>query len=116
MKLQPLRDDVLVRVLPNESKTPGGLFIPECGQEHGRWSYCQVEAVGPGRLDAEGRTIPMLVAIGDVVLTEWRAGKRLADDEAERLLRSDEILGVFEGFFERKIFAGGPVEVDGGAA
>jgi chaperonin GroES len=111
MKLQPLRDDVLVRVLPGESQTKGGILIPETSRGLERWSHCRVEAVGPGRVTSAGRVIPMEVGIGDVVLTEWRAGTRIADDEDERLVKYAEILAVV-GTCERKVFAGGPVEVD----
>src|SRR5260363_411205 len=65
-KLRPLHDRVIVKRLDNETKSPSGLVIPETAAE--KPVQGKVMAIGPGRKDKKGETIPMDVNVDDVVL------------------------------------------------
>jgi len=90
-KIIPLYDRVLIeRVEENESKTAGGIIIPDAAKE--KTQLGKVVAVGKGRLLADGNLVPLLVKVGDVVYYSKYAG----NDAGERMLivREDEILGI----------------------
>lgn len=64
--LVPLLDRVLVQRVKAETKTAGGIFLPESSVE--KLNEAKVLAVGPGALDKKGNRLPMGVTIGDRVL------------------------------------------------
>ncbi|KAL9616103.1 MAG: hypothetical protein Q9160_008987 [Pyrenula sp. 1 TL-2023] len=64
--LAPLLDRVLVQRIKAESKTAGGLFLPESSVKE--LNEAKVLAIGPGALDKEGKRIGMGVGVGDKVL------------------------------------------------
>ena len=95
MKIRPLHDRVLVRRLEENTKTAGGIIIPDTAKE--KPSEGLVEAVGPGVLNSEGKLIPMNVKVGDKVLFGKWAGTEVKLNGEERLLiKESEILGVIE--------------------
>ena len=57
MKIRPLQDRVLVKRLEENTKTAGGIIIPDTAKE--KPSEGIVEAVGPGMVSPEGKVIPM---------------------------------------------------------
>lgn len=64
--LLPLLDRVLVQRVKAETKTAGGIFLPESSVE--KLNQAKVLAVGPGGLDKDGKRIAMGVSEGDTVL------------------------------------------------
>lgn len=64
--LAPLLDRVLVQRIKAETKTAGGLFLPESSVKE--LNEAKVLAVGPGARDKDGKTLPMGVKEGDRVL------------------------------------------------
>ena len=93
MKLKPLNDRVLVKRLDVEEKTAGGLFIPDTAKE--KPSKGEVVAVGPGRVNNDGKTIPMQVKPGNAVLFNKYAGTEIKLDGEEHLvMREDDILAI----------------------
>ena len=64
--LAPLLDRVLVQRIKAETKTAGGIFLPESSVKE--LNEAKVLAVGPGGLDKEGKRVGMSVGIGDKVL------------------------------------------------
>lgn len=62
----PLLDRVLVQRIKAETKTAGGIFLPESSVE--KLNEARVIAAGPGGLDRDGKRIPMGVSEGDRVL------------------------------------------------
>src|SRR5204862_3377330 len=66
MKLRPLQDRVLIRRVEPETKTAGGIFIPDTAQE--KPMEGEVVDVGPGARDADGKLHPLEVKTGDRVL------------------------------------------------
>ena len=95
MKVKPLFDRVLVKRVEVEEKKKGGIIIPDTAKE--KPMEGKVIAVGSGRLDEDGKRIPMEVKKGDRILFGKYAGTEIKiDDDEHIILREDEILGVIE--------------------
>lgn len=93
MKVRPLADRVLVKRIPEETKTAGGILIPENAKE--KPSEGAVVAVGSGKLLKDGSTKAPEVKIGDKVLFGKYSGTEVKIDGEEHLiLREDDLLGV----------------------
>jgi len=97
IKLQPLGDRVVVQ--PSEEEevtkvTKGGIILPDTAKEKPQRGV--IIAVGPGRLDEEGKRIPMEVKKGDKVVYSKYAGSEIKQDEKEVLiLRESDILAKY---------------------
>lgn len=100
-KFQPLFDRVVVRNCDENGKTRGGLFIPEIARGASPVARGEVLAIGTGRVNAEGKVLPLAVKVGDAVWYDRKAGQVIpwGDDDGEEviLLRELEILGVLTG-------------------
>lgn len=95
MQVRPLYDRVLVKRVEEESRTAGGLFLPETAKEKPLMGV--VLAVGQGRLGDDGQVRPLVVKEGDRVMFGRYSGTEIKVDGEERLvLREDEIFGVVE--------------------
>ena len=95
MKVKPLFDRVLVKRVEAEEKVKGGIIIPDTAKE--KPMEGKVIAVGSGRLDEDGKRIPMEVKKGDKILFGKYAGTEIKIDDTEHIiLREDEILGIIE--------------------
>ena len=95
MKRQPLSDRVLVKRLELEEKTAGGLFIPDTAKE--KPSRGEVVAVGTGRVTEDGKTLPMNVKKGDLVLFSKYAGTEITIGDDEHLvMREDDLLAIIK--------------------
>jgi len=93
MKVKPLNDRVLVKRVDPEEKAKGGIIIPDTAKE--KPLEGKVVAVGAGRLDDNGKRVPLEVKVGDRVLIGKYAGTEIKIDETEHvIIREDEILGV----------------------
>lgn len=89
---RPLGDRVLLQRLEMEDVTSGGIIIPDAAKE--RAQTCQVIAVGPGRLDSNGKLIVMNVKAGDKVYVGKYAGTEAGDEYI--IVREEDILGIVE--------------------
>jgi chaperonin GroES len=95
MKVKPLFDRVLIKRVEAEEKKKGGIIIPDTAKE--KPMEGKVIAVGSGRLDENGKRIPMEVKKGDTILFGKYAGTEIKIDDTEHIiLREDEILGIVE--------------------
>jgi chaperonin GroES len=95
MKIRPLHDRILVKRLEEESKTTGGLFIPDSAKE--KPIQAKVIAVGAGKTDKAGKLIPLDVKAGDRVLFSKYSGSEIKIDGEEHLiLREDDLLAVLD--------------------
>ena len=95
MKLKPLNDRVLVLRIEEEEKTSGGIVIPDTAKE--KPMQGKIIAVGPGKVDDEGKRIPMEVKKNDRVLFGKYAGSEIKIDGVEHLImREDDILAIVE--------------------
>jgi chaperonin GroES len=93
MKVKPLADRVLVKRVEPEEKLKGGIIIPDTAKE--KPLEGKVVAIGAGRLDEDGKRIPLEVKVGDRVLIGKYAGTEIKIEEIEHVIvREDEILGV----------------------
>ena len=96
MNVRPLRDRVLVKRVEEQEQRIGGIIIPDTAKE--KPQQAKVVAVGRGRVNDEGKTIPLDVQTGEYVLIGKYAGTEIKLDGEEYLIvREDEILGVAEG-------------------
>ncbi|MBL7209911.1 MAG: co-chaperone GroES [Dehalococcoidia bacterium] len=90
-KLQPLGDRVVVKPVPKEDVTKGGIVLPDTVKEKPQEG--KVIAVGPGRLTDDGKRIAMDVKIGDVVIYAKYGGTEIKEDDEElMILRESDIL------------------------
>ncbi len=95
MQVRPLYDRVLVERVQSESRSKGGLILPDSAQE--KPSIGVVLAAGHGRLNKDGELEPLAVKEGDKVIFGRYAGTEIKVDGQERLvLREDEIFGILE--------------------
>ncbi len=96
MKIRPLYDRVVVRRLENETKTAGGIVLPDSASE--KPSQGEVVAVGPGKLLDNGEVRPLGLKAGDRVLFGQYSGSTVKVDGDELLIMNEsEIFGVLEG-------------------
>ena len=94
MKLVPLEDRVVVKVLEEEEKTASGIVLPDTAKE--KPQKARVLAVGPGRYD-DGQLVPVGVAEGDVVIFSKYGGTEVKVEGEELLiLRASDILAKIE--------------------
>jgi chaperonin GroES len=95
MNIQPLNDRVLVLRIDEEEKTSGGIIIPDTAREKPQEG--KIVAVGPGKLDENGKRIPLEVKKGGRVLFGKYAGTEIKIDGVEHIImREDDILGIIE--------------------
>ena len=95
MKIKPLNDRVLVLRIEEEETTAGGIIIPDTAKEKPQEG--KVVAVGPGKLDEDGKRVPMAVKKDDRVLFSKYGGTDINIDGVEHLImREDDILGILE--------------------
>ncbi len=93
MKVKPLHDRVLVHRIDPEKKVKGGIIIPDSAQE--KPLEAKVVAVGAGKIDDNGKRIPLEVKVGDRVLIGKYSGNEIKIGDKEHVIvREDEILGV----------------------
>ncbi len=91
VKLQPLGDRVVVKPMPKEDVTKGGIFLPDTAKEKPQEG--KVIAVGPGRMTDDGKRITMDVKVGDVVIYAKYGGTEIKEDDEELIiLRESDIL------------------------
>lgn len=95
MKFRPLQDKILVKRVESETRTAGGIIIPDAAQEKPK--QAQVIAVGPGKRLGNGDFAKLDLNVGDVVYFSQYAGVEVRiDGEDHLILKEDDILGVIE--------------------
>ena len=95
MKIRPLQDRVIVKRVEEEEKTKGGIIIPDTAKE--KPQEARVVAVGKGKVDEDGKIIPLDVKINDRVLLGKYSGTEINIDGEEHLIvREEDILGIIE--------------------
>ncbi len=97
MNIRPLHDRIIIKRLDEqESKSAGGLIIPDSAKEKPQKG--EVVAVGKGKRADDGKLIPPDLQAGDKILFGKYSGSDIKEDGVEYLImREDEILGVIEG-------------------
>ncbi|MSN24859.1 MAG: co-chaperone GroES [Geobacter sp.] len=93
MNLRPLQDRIIVKRVEEETKTAGGLFIPETAKEKPQRG--EIVAVGNGKKTEDGKVLPLDVKVGDTVLFGKYAGTEIkVDGEEYLMMREDDLLAV----------------------
>jgi chaperonin GroES len=96
MKFKPLHDRVVVRRVEEESKTAGGIIIPDTAKE--KPMQGEVLAVGPGARNDKGDLIAMSVKAGDRILFgKWSGTEVKIDGQDLLIMKESDILGTLEG-------------------
>ena len=92
VKIKPLGDRLIVKPIERETMK-GGIIIPDTAKE--KPMEGEVLAVGPGKLNEQGKRAPMDVKVGDKVLYGKYSGTEIKlDDETYLIIHQDEILGI----------------------
>ena len=93
MKIQPLADRILVKVLEAKEVTKGGIVLPETAKE--KPQEAGVVSVGKGRITAEGKVVAPEVKVGDKILFGKYTGTEITVDGKDYLiLKEEDILAV----------------------
>jgi chaperonin GroES len=95
MKFRPLHDRVLVRRVEEDSKTAGGIIIPDTAQE--KPSEGEVVAAGAGAKAEDGKVTPVDVKKGDRILFgKWSGTEVKVDGEELLIMKESDIMGIIE--------------------
>ena len=95
MKVRPLYDRILVKRVEEETKTAGGLFIPDTAKEKPQQGV--IVAVGKGKLQDDGSLRKLEVKAGDKILFAKYSGSDIKMDGVEHLImREDDILAILD--------------------
>ncbi|WP_333794581.1 co-chaperone GroES [Hyphomicrobium sp.] len=96
MKFRPLHDRVVVKRVEEDTKTAGGIIIPDTAKEKPQQG--EVVAVGPGARDEQGKIVPLEVKAGDRVLFgKWSGTEVKIDGDDLLIMKESDILGILEG-------------------
>jgi chaperonin GroES len=95
MKVHPLYDRVLLKRLEAQEVKRGGIIIPDTAKE--KPQEAEIIEAGKGRVNDDGKTIPLAVKKGDRVLIGKYSGTEVTIDNVEHVIvREEEILAVLE--------------------
>lgn len=89
--VKPLGNRVLVK-RSEAQKLKGGIILPDNAKEKPKQG--EVVAVGPGKIDKEGKLQPMELKVGDRILFTAYAGSEIKNDEDYLIMSEDDVLGV----------------------
>ena len=96
MKFRPLGDRVLVKRVEEETKTKGGIIIPDTAKEKPQEG--EVVAVGPGARNDKGDVVALDVKAGDRILFgKWSGTEVKPDGEELLIMKESDIMGIIEG-------------------
>lgn len=94
VEIQPLGDRVLLKVLEAESKTKGGIVLPDSAKEKPQEG--EVVAVGKGKISEDGTVKPLEVKVGNKVLFAKYSGTEVTTKSGEEYLivKEEDILAI----------------------
>jgi chaperonin GroES len=94
-KIRPLHDRIVVKRVEEETKTKGGIIIPDTAKE--KPLEGKVVAAGNGKILENGTKIPLEVKKGDKILFGKYAGTEIKIEGEEYLMmREEDVLGIVE--------------------
>ncbi len=95
MKFRPLHDRVVVKRVESETKTAGGIIIPETAAEKPQQG--EVVAVGPGARGDDNELVPLDVKAGDRVLFgKWSGTEVKIDGQELLIMKESDIMGILQ--------------------
>jgi chaperonin GroES len=93
MNVKPLADRVIIKPLEAETKTSGGIIIPDSAKEKPQKG--EVVAVGPGKIDDAGKPVAMSLKVGDKVLYGKYSGTEVTIEAEEyTIMRESDVFAV----------------------
>jgi chaperonin GroES len=96
MKFRPLHDRVVLKRLDAETKSAGGIIIPDTAQE--KPIEGEVVAVGPGARNEKGELVPLDLKAGDRVLFgKWSGTEVKIDGQELLIVKESDVMGVITG-------------------
>ncbi|MBO7376185.1 MAG: co-chaperone GroES [Clostridia bacterium] len=95
MKIKPLADRVVIKLVEAEEKTHNGIFLTANAQE--KPQVAEVVAVGPGKVNDDGVRTPVELKVGDKVIAAKYAGTEVKlDGEEYTIIAEKDVLAVIE--------------------
>ncbi len=95
MKIRPLHDRILVKRVEEQEVKKGGIIIPDTAKEKPQEG--KVVAIGTGKVNDEGKKIPLDVKAGDRILFGKYSGSEVkVEDEEYLILREEDVLGIID--------------------
>lgn len=96
MKIKPLGNRVVLKSLPEEEVTKGGIILPDTAEKE-KPEQAEVIAVGPGKLLDNGKRSEMEVKTGDkVIFSKYSPTEIKLDEEEYLIVGEDDVLGIIE--------------------
>ncbi len=93
MNIKPLSDRIVVKRIPEETKTAGGILIPDNAKE--KPAEGSVMAVGSGKVLSDGKVKPLDVKVGDKILFSKYSGTEIkVSGEEHIIMREDDVLCI----------------------
>ena len=97
MKIRPIGDRIVIKVIEDTAQTEGGIFIPDSAKEKPQKG--EVVAVGEGKTLDSGEKAPVSVKVGETIIYEKYAGRDIKiDGETLKILSTSDVLGVLEAW------------------
>jgi chaperonin GroES len=87
-KIVPLSDRIVVKNVQAEETLASGLVIPDTAKEKPQQG--EVVAVGPGRLDDNGKRVPLEISVGDRIIYAKYSGNDIKLDQVDYLILSEK--------------------------
>jgi len=95
MNIKPLSNHIFVEPVSEEKVTKSGIIIPDTAEE--KPMVGRAIAVGPGKVNDQGKIIPMTVKIGDRVLfTKYAPNEIKVESKEYLVIREDDVLAILE--------------------
>lgn len=95
MKIRPLHDRVLVKRVPQEEKSAGGIILPDTAKE--KPMQGEIVAVGKGIVSDEGKVTPLDVKKGDRILfAKWGGTEVTLEGQEYLIMKESDILAIVE--------------------
>ncbi len=96
MKFRPLHDRVVVRRVEEDTKTAGGIIIPDSATEKPQQG--EIVAIGTGARNEDGKIVPLDVKAGDtVIFGKWSGTEVKVNGEELLIMKESDIMGILEG-------------------
>ena len=101
MTVRPLHDRIIVQRIDEGEQHVGGIIIPDTAKEKPQQGT--VLAVGKGKVNDDGKRVPLDVNVGDRILFDKYAGQEITlHGEAYFIMKEDDVLAVIEGHTKKK--------------
>ena len=95
INIKPLFDNILVKPLKAQDKTSGGIYLPENAKDKPQTG--EVMAIGDGARDENGKIIPMVVKLGQIVMyAKWGGNEIKVGNEEWKLVKQSDILAIVQ--------------------